>query len=63
MNTKVIVVAIMIIGMASAASDHQLRFNSNGTFKIVQFTDIHFGELKDYDIWNQELMAKVIELE
>ena len=27
----------------------QLKFNENGKFKMVQFTDIHFGESDELD--------------
>jgi len=27
-----------------------MKMNENGTFKIVQFTDLHFGENEDRDL-------------
>lgn len=59
---KLTVVAT-ISAVAMAASDYKLKVNSNGTFKFVQFTDIHFGEGADQDLGSQNVMRKVLETE
>ena len=40
-----------------------LKFNSNGKFKIVQFTDIHFGEGEDADAQTQSIMLEILKKE
>lgn len=45
-------------------SPKTLNYRSDGTFKIVQFTDTHHGESYDYDIKTQTLIYRpVIEIE
>ncbi len=39
---------------------NNLRFDSNGKFKIVQFTDIHEGPSRDKSI---DLMNKILDYE
>lgn len=51
------------MSMASCASDIKLKFRAEGKFKMVQFTDIHFGENEENDVMAQNLIRKVIELE
>ncbi|CDW83053.1 metallophosphoesterase [Stylonychia lemnae] len=41
----------------------QLQYNKNGKFKIVQLTDIHFGETDSKDRRSQDVIRTVIELE
>ncbi|KAM9965356.1 hypothetical protein ACTFIW_005172 [Dictyostelium discoideum] len=41
----------------------KLKFNKNGKFKIVQFTDLHYGEAQEYDILNLIVQENVIEKE
>eukprot|EP00128_Syssomonas_multiformis_P008322 Colp12_sorted_trinity150504_noHs@31960 len=38
-------VAVALLAVVAATSTERLRFNKDGTFKIVQFTDLHYGEL------------------
>lgn len=49
MRTSLLTLAFLI-GLISA--DKQLKFDSKGNFKMVQFTDIHFGEGYDTDVKN-----------
>jgi predicted MPP superfamily phosphohydrolase len=39
----VVVLFILYITHVSSAPDKTLRFNERGKFKIVQFTDLHYG--------------------
>ncbi|KAN0044633.1 hypothetical protein ACTA71_006152 [Dictyostelium dimigraforme] len=41
----------------------KLKFNKNGKFKIVQFTDLHYGEADKYDVLNLIVQETVIENE
>lgn len=41
----------------------ELRFNSNGTFKILQFTDIHYTDDNETDHGTWKLMKKLIQQE
>ncbi len=45
--------ALLAACLASAASS--LRFRADGTFKVVQFTDLHFGESEALDAKSQEV--------
>ena len=47
----------------AAAGNKTLTFNAKGKFKMVQFTDIHFGEGDTTDALNQKLISEVLELE
>jgi len=40
--------ALAVVGV-TAYSDKMLKFNSEGKFKMVQLTDMHFGEGDDKD--------------
>jgi 3',5'-cyclic AMP phosphodiesterase CpdA len=42
---------------------HELKFQNDGTFKIVQFTDVHMGDGTDEDLKTKELMDKILESE
>ena len=48
---KLFATVVSFILMLAYSKD--LRFNKNGKFKIVQFTDIHFGENDKDDAANQ----------
>lgn len=48
---------------ASAYSDKQLKFNADGKFKMVQLTDLHFGEGDEKDSNNQELIRAILDAE
>ena len=41
----------------------KLTFNAKGKFKIVQFTDTHFGETALTDSMTQDVMRKILESE
>lgn len=49
--------------IACAAYAKQLQFNSSGKFKMVQFTDVHFGETDSDDQKNQKLMGEILDKE
>ena len=55
---------LLIIGLQCLNSkervDKNLRFNSNGEFTILQFTDLHFGEDSEEDAQTQKLQVKLI---
>ena len=40
-----------------------LRMNADNRFKIMQMTDLHFGESDDMDLKTQELIKNLIEKE
>ena len=58
----VFALALMAYG-AAAAGNKTLTVNAKGKFKMVQFTDIHFGESDATDALNQKLITEVLELE
>eukprot|EP01133_Synstelium_polycarpum_P004021 gene4021-4657_t len=43
--------------------DKQLSFNSQGTFKILQFTDLHFGEASWKDFLSNQIQEKILATE
>jgi len=53
----------LVILMLVCVRSDQLKVNQNGTFKIVQFTDIHLGEGSDTDKAAQDLMRMVLDTE
>ena len=57
-KTSIFLATALILGSTRAK---QLRFNEKGTFKMVQFTDIHFGEDDPDDLENQRLMSDILE--
>lgn len=57
-----VVLALFIAGVI-AGGNKTLQFNKNGKFKMVQFTDIHFGESDETDRANEKLIADVLEAE
>ena len=64
MKTFSMVVAVGLLASgAAAAGNKTLTVNSKGKFKMVQFTDIHFGESDATDALNQKLITEVLELE
>jgi predicted MPP superfamily phosphohydrolase len=53
----------LLIGGVAAAGNKTLTFNAKGKFKMVQFTDIHFGEGDETDAQNQKLITDILEQE
>jgi|LauGreDrversion4_2_1035121.scaffolds.fasta_scaffold441057_2 predicted MPP superfamily phosphohydrolase len=41
--------------------DKKLQFNKDGKFKIVQLTDLHFGENDEADANNQRLIRDILD--
>jgi len=53
---------IAIVGI-TARSDRQLKFNSDGKMKIVQLTDMHYGEGDDKDLKNDNIIEAILGFE
>ncbi|KAN0037498.1 hypothetical protein ACTFIV_002849 [Dictyostelium citrinum] len=51
------------IGNEKISIRPKLKFNKNGKFKIVQFTDLHYGEADEYDLLNLIVQENIIEHE
>ena len=62
-SSLICTLGLLIIGKVSAAGNKTLTFNANGKFKMVQFTDIHFGEGDETDAQNQKLINDVLDQE
>ena len=58
---RILVAAALVVSLC--LSKPQLKFNGNGKFKMVQFTDIHFGEDEPDDLDNMRLISDIIEQE
>ena len=59
----VLVVLGMILASSEVVAEQSLRFRKNGTFKIVQFTDLHWGNGSAQDQQTLALMAAVLDVE
>ena len=57
---RILVAAALIVGLFCFGKP-TLKFNANGKFKMVQFTDIHFGEDEPDDLDNMRLISDIIE--
>eukprot|EP00347_Sterkiella_histriomuscorum_P014383 403361077 len=57
------ILLIFINGHISQKSYKQLKFNSNGKFRIVQLTDTHMGETDERDINTQKVIRQVLQSE
>lgn len=55
--------AALVLSVTSANNTQQLKFRPDGTFKFVQFTDIHFAEGFDTDSSNIACMKTVLDHE
>lgn len=42
------VLALLCVGMMPVSAQNVLKFNADKKFKIVQFTDVHWQQSKDY---------------
>ena len=42
MNKNLLVTLLFLLAAGTAFAQHKFRFNDDGKFKIVQFTDIHW---------------------
>ena len=42
MNKNLLVTLLFLLAAGTAFAQHKFRFNNDGKFKIVQFTDIHW---------------------
>lgn len=49
--------APMATGTTGTAPGPQLRFRADGTFKIAQFTDLHYGQGSDIDAQSNQASA------
>ena len=58
---RILVAAALVVSLCLGKP--QLKFNANGKFKMVQFTDIHFGEDEPDDLDNMRLISDIIEQE
>lgn len=51
------------MAVLNAVATHELRFNEKGKFKILQLTDLHFGEDEAADLKSQNVVRQLLELE
>ena len=59
---KLLSVLTLLALYKASEEKHRLQFK-NGKFKILQLTDIHFGEGKKYNEQNYQLVKNLIEWE
>lgn len=54
---RLVVVLATVLGLANriGAEQPKLRFKEDGTFTIVEFTDLHYGESKEKDMFTDEV--------
>jgi len=60
---KVELICFMASTGLVSASDRQLRFNSEGKFKMVQLTDLHYGETDENDANTDRLVTDILAAE
>jgi len=60
---RFLILATALFLLISSTLSHQLRFNKDGKFKIVQFTDLHFGEDNQEMENTYKLMLKILDAE
>eukprot|EP00742_Colponemidia_sp_Colp-10_P000495 GILJ01000539.1.p1 GENE.GILJ01000539.1~~GILJ01000539.1.p1 ORF type:complete len:403 (+),score=48.96 GILJ01000539.1:40-1209(+) len=63
MVSRCVLVLVLCVSVALAQVDHTLRFREDGTFRIVQFTDLHFGEGDGKDPKTQDVQRAVLAAE
>lgn len=63
MKNFVLLVFIFLLITTETYTKNPLRFNSNGKFKIAQFTDMHFGEDMVSDNKTMKQQRDIIEWE
>ena len=63
MNLAAAVLSVLLAVCGDAIAQPSLRFNSDGTLKIVQFTDTHYRVWKKASHAATEMMDEVLEAE
>eukprot|EP01026_Neomeris_dumetosa_P060394 TRINITY_DN56950_c0_g1_i2.p1 TRINITY_DN56950_c0_g1~~TRINITY_DN56950_c0_g1_i2.p1 ORF type:complete len:186 (-),score=29.64 TRINITY_DN56950_c0_g1_i2:3-560(-) len=63
MNLKLITFIIISLHITHTGGQQQLTTNEDGTFKIIQFTDLHLGESSSKDELTVEVLHTVVEKE
>jgi hypothetical protein len=58
-----LIYCILCSSIVSAQSNRQLKFNANGEFKIVQFTDTHIDLIEGDNLKAYDIIKEVIEVE
>ena len=61
MKSYVFIALGLLASTCYAESNKTLTFNANGKFKIVQFTDVHFGEDDPDDRDNARLVNDILD--
>ncbi|EFA84279.1 putative metallophosphoesterase [Heterostelium album PN500] len=63
--SEIIIIFFLLFGLAFSGDPGQtdLKFRSDGTFKIIMFTDLHYGEKTLYDTLNIEAQNKLLDFE
>ncbi len=63
MKTHVILMLIALFALPLSAQKKELKFNDNGEFKILQFTDTHISFSKEQNLRDFDFMQSIIEIE
>lgn len=51
---------LLALLLAAAGASPQLRFDQQGLFKVVQFTDLHYGEDAGLDAQSDQVRAPIL---
>lgn len=54
---------LVLLLFSYAATGKVLRFRPDGTFKITQFTDLHYGETPENDVNSVKVQDKILSIE
>jgi len=57
------ILLVLYLSLSYTQVDKTLRFKKDGTFRIVQFTDLHFGESEEKDINSSIVQDTILGLE
>ena len=58
-----VLVLLGILSISALGDDRKLKLREDGTFTIMQLTDIHYGESDIWDNQNDLTISKLIESE
>jgi len=63
MSFKDLLIVAILIQVVFSTDQTPLKFRTDGTFKIVQFTDLHYGEGTQKDINSSRVQSIILEAE
>jgi predicted MPP superfamily phosphohydrolase len=62
-KSVLLLIAIGLFSVYTSKVEKKLRVREDGTFTMIQLTDIHYGETNKWDAQNDQIIGKIIETE